>query len=259
MNFKIIINILLVIFVVHLFLRNFTWIQRFTNQNVDNNDYADAYTDDNSDSDESVGEDRSLQFLMSSDPAPVSRVNEIENFSVKNSVNHLTDYVNKCKPVDVKPGNWYATDDNDPNFTSNVLNVNKFYDINRIGEFDGLNSDGLNQGLTPQNFVEPPIQKDLLKKVSEQTCFNQKVGDMRDNTGLDSWNYKNEMPMNGGQFLQGLAGFDNLESAYASYTGPGTETCDPSKPFNCSDNFAQKPDDLRFGLGLPNKEIRDTN
>lgn len=242
MNIRVIINILLIIVVLHLILRNFL-TDRFSQ--------IDSFS--------GYGEDDSMKFLTSSD-------GNLEEFSGSvNSpyVNKLTDYVNQCKPVDVKPGNWYATDENNPNFTSNVLNVNKFYNVDSIGQYDGLSADQI----IPKNFVEPPIsnnqENNMLEKVSEQTCFNQKIGETHENTDLykpDAWSYKGELAMNGGQIGgDGLVGYNNLESAYATYQGPGSETCDPSKPFPCHNNFASRPDDLRFGLGLPNKEYRETN
>ena len=61
--------------------------------------------------------------------------------------------------------------------------------------------------------------------------------------------------MNGGNFMGNLTGYDALESAYPVYGDQSNylKSCAPD-----TRNCEKKPDDLRMGLGDPNKEYRTT-
>ena len=249
MNMKVIINALLIILVIHLLTRNISYKKIFSNG---------ITTETLNTTHNMMGNNKSINFLIDKD------VDLSENFETKcvekkevnKSYQNLVDYVNKCDDHQVKPGNYYVTDENTSNFTSNVLNVNKFYDKNLIGDYDGLSQ------LTPSDYVEPPLTKEqevgVIDQVGNQTCFpNRNINDNTEIIKPDNWKYKDEVPMNGGEFMKDLVGFDNLESAYANYGDIYNKSCDPSLETSYSNCYA-KPDDLRMGLGNPNREYRET-
>ena len=126
-----------------------------------------------------------------------------------------------------EPSNYYTTDANTPNFTSNVMNVKKFYEQN-----------------PPNTAVENSNQ--LNDVATMQTCDtpNSTINQNPDFLKPDAWLYKNEMPMNGGQFGS-ITGFDNLESAYSLFN-TGNET---QASYNQQNSVgAKQPDDIRMGL-----------
>jgi len=128
----------------------------------------------------------------------------------------------------VAPANNYLSDNNQPNFESNVADISKFYNIN----YDNLN------------------EKDL-KTTSLETLKNTHFDTSKENCNInpyvrestatpDNWSYKNELPMNGGS-MNGIIGFDSLESQFSSYNGNklNLQAAD-------SNNFENIPhDDLR--------------
>ena len=59
----------------------------------------------------------------------------------------------------------------------------------------------------------------------------------------DNWSYKEELPMNGGSF-NGLVGYQNMGSSFAFF--------DQYK--GVSDAHPKLTDDLRSGMGTPQKE-----
>ncbi len=247
MNFKVIINILLVILVLHLLIKNFNYRKRIS---------LVKYEKFEDKKEEEKGEKKSLEFLTDLEEMDFEekftnpkKLNFASLYTDSKPYKELVDYVNKCSPGRVAPGNYYVTDENNANFTSNVLNVHKFYDYNPIGEYDGQSE------LSPTTYVEQPVSNQL-DKVSKQTCFNDR--NTHDNTEIfkpDNWSYKDDVVMNGSAFMEnGLVGFDSLESAYGSY---GNNDSAPTVDTNTNKDCDIKQDDVRFGLGYPNKEYRE--
>lgn len=237
MNFKAIINAILIIFLLHLLLRNINF-GKFDKKYAKKENFT-------------TQENKSLKFLLDLPPVDSSNPSDTTN----TCYDKLVDYVDKCTDS-VKPGNYFIENENTANFKSNVLNVHKFYNRNE-GSYDGLDAQQLSE-LIPKNYPEKQEENDpaFLKKIEDQTCFPKR--DIRDNTQLvkpDNWNYKNELPMNGGQILNGIVGYDSLDDAYAIYSQNRTTVspkCDT--PVDCS-----KPaDDIRCGLGYPNQVYRET-
>lgn len=143
------------------------------------------------------------------------------NFKKKKEEFHIIECKTK-KDNSVKPLNNFADDKNDANFESDVLDVNNFYKQNDKEELD----------------INKP-KKDDSVKVSINS--NKPV------KSVDSWKYKNEFVMNGGELLNGITGFnlndntsDNLSSQYFIHSKDG----------------GLVDDDIRMGLGSMNMDKR---
>jgi len=132
----------------------------------------------------------------------------------------------------INPANFYTQDFNTPNFTSNVIDLRKFYSYdNPPGET--INKVPENDGSFVQDVKADPAW--LIPK--------QKIGNHLEPTS-NYWNYKNEMPMNGGDF-GGLCGYEGMGETYTLYNSkePPQETPD-----------LHHSDDLRNGKGFPQKQ-----
>lgn len=165
----------------------------------------------------------------------------------------LNDDINKCQNENIKAGNYYVDNENNSNFMSNVLNLNKFYNKNDSDDSD--NSDDLENY---NNLTETQLLS--IKNVENKDCYKSR-NTMRNNTENtelfrpDNWNYKNELPMNGGNIVGNVVGYDTLNDGYAMFYEKG-KLLDGK----CNDimDCNVRPDDIRFGLGNPNRENRDT-
>lgn len=231
---KILINAILIIILLHLIIKNIELHKTFNLFGV---------------KESFANEDDSLNFLQ--DISDDFSIENFDNNCSSKSFLELVDYVNKCDDKNViRPGNYYATDENTSNFKSNVLNVNKFYNRNEQipGSYEGLEGEQL------QN-----LSKTTLNDVKDQTCFPMRNKKQNlESVQPDNWNYKNELPMNGGNILKNVSGFDNLNTGYASYN-QNTTTSNPDCGTYRGAYCGRQADDIRFGLGYPNKEYRETN
>lgn len=165
-NFKIIINSLLIIFVLHLLLQNNEkkiYLGNKKQENFENNL-------ENNDSRSNL-----LKYLEEDDPKPSN--SNLENNSI-------------------------------PNFGSDNQDLSKFFNT-----YDDLD------------------EKELGKKLNEN-INHYSNGEQKDDP--NTWVYKNEMPMNGGNMgVGGIVGFDSLDSNFASINFEDT---------------VPKIDDLRNGM-----------
>ena len=149
----------------------------------------------------------------------------------------------------VKPGNYWLTNDNIPNYSSNVMDIKQNYQVNN---FDGLEENNLEASKYPNSMEEKRVmQQTIVDKQTQQSSFlDSNTNDNQNTFKPDTWQYKNELPMNGGMF-NGLSGFDSLNSSYAVYdtNNLNTEPCD--------DYLKCKPkDDLRNGMSREANEAR---
>ena len=161
---------------------------------------------------------------------------KIESFTVaeKNRVSGNLEKLYK----QVNPANFYTQNFNTPNFTTDVLDLRKFYDydlpaskssISLTDKTSSGNDDGdMLRRTEADNFpwLEGP-NKNKPKNVMES----------------DYWSYKEELPMNGGSF-DGLVGYQNMGGAFAFF--------DQYKPV--VETHPKSTDDLRTGMGTPQKE-----
>ena len=252
MELKVLINAILIILVLHLLIKNFSYKKVIHLFSFNSKKIKETFS--NSLQKYANEHKKTMEFLLDTPTiAPVTNtVNESAYYNI------LVNYVNKCQDS-VKPGNYYVEDENSANFMSNVLNTHKFYnrDTSVPGSYDGLT----NQQLENVREKKDPA---FLAKVEDQTCFPKR--NLHDNYGIypndntepikpDNWNYKHELPMNGGSVVGNVVGFDSLNSGYATYTD-GQSVVNPSCKNKMDCNVEQ--DDIRFGLGYPNKEYRET-
>ena len=189
MNFKIIIHALILIFIIHIIIINLDYeidigkkIEKFDNNK------------------ENKKEDKSLNFLLENkdDNEFINRMKELSNSVEKKEINKNEN--------DIVPSNGYVNNENHPNFESNVEDVSKFYKIQN--NYDNLN----------ENELQTTSLEDLHKKSENIVTEIQKVDPQVriSEEKPNVWEYKNEFAMNGGS-MNGIIGFDGLESQYAGF------------------------------------------
>jgi hypothetical protein len=149
----------------------------------------------------------------------------------------------QCKEPGVVASNKFIDDKNDSNFQSDVLNINKFYKKN------------INNSLVYHTGKEKPEGKEKINSFEEISKYSNQP---------DTWKYKDEFVMNGGELLNGITGYDNLIDQYSTYgktEGQISLLDECSTKDSCipSDRGSIINDDLRMGLGIINREIRSTN
>lgn len=132
----------------------------------------------------------------------------------------------------INPANFYTQDFNTPNFTSNVIDLRKFY------SYDNPPGETINK--VPEN------DDSFIQDVKADPAWlipKQKIGNHLEPTS-NYWNYKNEMPMNGGDF-GGLCGYEGMGETYTLFNSkePPQETPE-----------LHHSDDLRNGKGFPQKQ-----
>lgn len=145
----------------------------------------------------------------------------------------------QCKKPLVVSSNTFVDDKNDPNFQSNVLNVNRFYSKNSGTEKPTNESPGAN------------LQID-----ESQSNINSLTNGNQFSNQPEQWKYKNEFVMNGGELLNGITGYDNLSDQYSSFNCDTTDINNMGG--NCSPptRGAMVNDDLRMGMGTIGLERR---
>ena len=121
----------------------------------------------------------------------------------------------------VLPANNYLENESRPNFESNVADTNKFYEINtslkKKNNFDNLDETDLKTTSLQTLGVSDASQQPFKEKENTSTIVNIDSNTVRQSAvNPDNWKYKNEFPMNGGT-MNGIVGFDGLESQYADF------------------------------------------
>ena len=199
MDIKYFINICLIILVLHIILLNINFNIKIGNksnlENFDNNmNNSGAAT---------------IDFLKndSNDDFKKRLLNYIQQDEQQQQQQQQQQMIYKNKS-DVIASNSYTDDKNVPNFESNVADIKQFYKV----DFDNLGESDL------KNYSkEIGVSKDNVINTSNViTPYGREAQPLPDN-----WNYKDELPMNGG-LMNGIGGFDNLESQFASFGSAGT-------------------------------------
>lgn len=209
---------------------------------------------------------KSIQFLQDEN---IQSENGDDDFKQK-----LLSFIRKTEPKDVKkesseieqkkfvqknippimPSNTFTSNLNVPNFESNVLNVQKFYTINSsddsIENFDNLDAKKLKsniQKLSEDNFTNEQSRQGTILKQTPIPNHSNDVNDSKSSFGRIAtelppvWEYKNELPMNGGTIGGGIVGFDALESQFSMYSSGSMQMQEANSP-----NYQVIPhDDLR--------------
>jgi hypothetical protein len=231
MDFRIIINSLLIIILLHLLLKNINYgkIITFYRENFNNN--SQNHLENKKDDEENKNKDESLDFLL----------------DLKGEYKQMETYVNKCNNIDIKAGNYYVEDENTSNFKSNVLNINDFYKTNKslIGTYDNLDQ---NQLQNLQTVLRSETKKLLDPENNPYDKFNKY--NMNNN---NQWKYNNDLTMNGNKIYDNVYGYDNFETNYTTYNN----NIIYNHPKNNSNSLFQ--DDERMGLGYPNRDNRNNS
>jgi hypothetical protein len=199
MDIRIIINSLIIIFILHIIIININY------HTV-------------------IGEKKEIQYEKFSNSIPESQESHLENNSLAFLSNDGNDefkkkllkymqqeeVIAKSVPLNefenknihkVEASNTYLSKENEPNFESNVADISKFYKFN----YDNLDEDQLKS-----------TSIESLSKVVDTNCAISNHNGRESVVTPDTWDYKNELPMNGGK-INGIVGFDSLESQFAIY------------------------------------------
>jgi hypothetical protein len=225
MNIRIVINSLILIFIIHIVILNINY-----SYDIGNKKNIERFTDDNN-----------IDFLMENN----SNNNSDDDFKQKMMKYIQQDYEkpkeNKFESKNLYPveaSNTYLSDNNVPNFESNVADTKKFYTIN----YDNLDEKNLKStSINNLKNYENLDKETLLNNNQSEPCHIKEYG--RESIKLpDNWNYKNELPMNGGN-MNGIFGFDSLESQFAIYNPNklNLQSSDKEKNDNIPHNDLRKP------------------
>ena len=232
MNIRIVINSLILIFIIHIIILNINY-----SYNIGNKNNIEGFTDSNSND--------NINFLMDNNS------NNDDEFKQKMMKYIQQDYqppkentFENKNLYPVEPSNTYLSENNVPNFESNVADTKKFYTINYDNlDEKNLKSTSIDNLKNYENLKKDDSNKSSLTVVSnyDEPCHIKEHG--RESIKLpDTWNYKNEIPMNGGS-MNGIYGFDSLESQFALYNPNklNLQSSDKEKFDNIPHNDLRKP------------------
>jgi hypothetical protein len=212
MDIKLIINSIIILFFLHIIILNINYSYHFgSKKNVESFSGSGAGSNQITVLDSGIlgnnkeSKENSLDFLKSND--------DNDDFKKK-----LLKYMAQDDPVPenefenknlhkVLASNSYVSDNNTPNFESNVADISKFYTIN----YDNLDESQLKQTTSIESIKQINNKNPDCNRPQEST-----VNQRESVKNPDNWSYKNELPMNGGN-MNGIVGFDALESQFSFY------------------------------------------
>lgn len=172
------------------------------------------------------------------EPEPQKKVkfsDNVESFTIseKNNVSSNLEKLYK----QVNPGNFYTQDYNTPNFTTDVMDLRKYYDYDLPAKPQ-----------KEENAIIPTVPEngEMFRKTKADNFPWLEGPDKNENKNIiesDYWSYKDELPMNGGSF-NGIVGYQNMGDSFSFFNQ--YKSVDESHP--------KLTDDLRSGMGTPQKE-----
>ena len=221
MNLRIVINSLIIILILHFFLINCDIsIEIGSKQNnrqnnrqdlIKSNSRIELFSNPESNN-PSVSQFRQnlLNYVKTSQGTISDRATNLDN-----NLNTVGAY------------NTYLSNTSKPNFNSNVADISKFFDKTDTNSYDNMNENQLNTIDIKENYS---YKNEKLEKDTN----NQNIPGNVDNNNINPqiWNYKNELPMNGGEIENSsIVGFDSLNSHYALYDSNSSTVrkCDVDK------------------------------
>ena len=221
MNLNIIIHALIIIFILHIILINIKYsvtigysnknnVEKMTNQ-------KEFYIGEKNKDDESI------DFLLGNN----NKKDDLFKKKMNDYIKDIQFNKTETKSFDdknefpVEASNNYLDNKETPNFESNVIDTSKFYEINKHNDnlnYDNLNEKDLKETSLSSLGISNTSPDNLFKdKNNNLTNINIDSNTVRQSTiNPDNWKYKNEFPMNGG-LMNGIVGFDELESQYADF------------------------------------------
>jgi hypothetical protein len=201
MDIRIIINSLIILFILHIIILNINY-HVVIGKKTD----IEKFTDSNSDS-----TDNSMNFLMNNNNSNDEFKQKLLKYMKQNEIIKETEFENK-NVIKVSASNSYLSDNNEPNFESNVADISKFFKFN----YDNLNEDQLKSTSIENLNKDDKIKENISIDPQTKDPCNVKNYGRESTVTPDNWVYKDELPMNGGQ-MNGIVGFDSLESQFAIY------------------------------------------
>lgn len=168
--------------------------------------------------------------------------------------NNKNNNVEKLRKVykQVNPSNFYTQNYNTPNFTTNVEDLRKFfaYDVppNNTDKTLNIPTQPFKENFNNQNSIgsNDMIQQE---KVDNYPWY---IKEKNTPSGLeyesDYWVYNNEMPMNGGLFGK-IVGYENMGDSFSQFYNKNSMDIVQEQ-----ERFIKKDDDLRNGMGTPQKQ-----
>lgn len=218
MDIRVIINSLIIIFILHIIILNINNSYNIGNKkNIEN---FDVQNDMNLSGSSTNTKENSMTFLTSNnnnDNANEEFKKKLLKYIQQDELPKETTFEDK-NLNSVEASNYFLSTNNHPNFESNVADIKKFYTIN----YDNLDESQLKstsletlKTIDNMNTVEKINNVVTVDTQSKQPCNVKEYGRTSTLTP-DYWSYKDELPMNGGT-MNGIYGFDNLESQFAVY------------------------------------------
>ena len=251
MSFHIILNALIILFVLHIFLSNIQIHHIIGTPKSSTEHFGRQLGVPDKDSEfqksKQTDYEKTIKFLQET---PESTSDKEDDFKKRllsfihkpESSSFAEQQFEEKNAYPVKPSNSFTSNANVPNFESNVLNVQKFY--NRNIEFDNLGENELQQSI--EKYTNEVDKDGAITKSTPIPNLTKDSNDSQSSFGRIStenpptWSYKSELPMNGGE-MGGIVGFDSLESQYSLYQS-GTMNMQSAD----SNNYKVLPhDDLR--------------
>ena len=158
----------------------------------------------------------------------------------------------------IKPVNFYGETYNSSNFSSDVMDLNKFYKNNFNNKFVTPYEQNITyNSIELENQIKnKPINNNefIDVKTKNFTYLDRMTNDGRGTFKPDFWKYNNESMMNGAPIFNGVSGFDSMNNNLAIYNGDNKIIAN-----NCTDNnLSLATDDLRMGMGNPGRNERLT-
>ena len=227
MNFNIIIHALIIIFILHVIIINLDYTIIIGNKRNIPKNIENMTNQKQTKNIEKNNESESLDFLLGN-----SKKNDAFQQKMNNYIKEIQVRKNETQNFDTKnefpviAANSFLDNENTPNFESNVADTPKFYKINNnddtskfANSYDNLNENELkqtslsslknNSNNNNSNIINKSsnIEKDI--NIASNTVRQSQVNP-------DNWSYKNDFPMNGAP-MNGIVGFDGLESQYADF------------------------------------------
>jgi len=228
MNFNIIIHALIIIFILHVIIINLDYTIIIGNKRNIPKNIENMTNQKQTKNIEKNNETESLDFLLGN-----SKKNDAFQQKMNNYIKEIQVRKNETQNFDTKnefpviAANSFLDNENTPNFESNVADTPKFYKINNnddtskfANSYDNLNENELKQ--TSLSSLKNNSNNSNNSNIFNKSSNVEKDINIASNTvrqsqvNPDNWSYKNDFPMNGAP-MNGIVGFDGLESQYADF------------------------------------------
>lgn len=238
MDIRIIINALIIIFILHIIILNVNYTFDIGNKKI-----KESFENNDKNKD-------SMNFLKETNaPSDEDFKKKLMKYIEEPKEHKKTEFENKNLNK-VEASNTYVSSDNVPNFESNVADISKFFKINydnldendlKATSIDTLKSVNLDNNTNNIHLEQTKDSKDSIKDLIEEPEKPKHFG--RDSQiNPDTWSYKAELPMNGGN-MNGIFGFDSLESQFATFNSNklNLQNSDSNNFKNVAHNDLRKP------------------